>query len=69
MDNKLTFHINNMAYTISVDDNLKKEITKFLPTDKNVDTKELLAAYIRMSQELTKLKENIETLTDKIPNL
>lgn len=69
MDSKLTFHINNMAYTISVDENLRKEITKFLATDKNVDTKELLAAYIRMSQELTRFKENIEIISDKIPDL
>lgn len=69
MDNKLTFHINNMAYTISVNDNLKKEITRILPTDKNIDTKELLAAYIRMSQEFTKFKEDLESISDKIPDV
>ena len=69
MDNKLTFHINNMAYTINVSDNLKEEITRILPTDKNVDTKELLAAYIRMAQEFTKFKENIQIISDKIPDV
>lgn len=69
MENKLTFHINNMAYTITVDDVLKEEITKHLPTDRNIDTKELLAAYIRITQEFATFKYDLEFITDKIPNL
>lgn len=69
MENKVTFHINNMAYTITVDDALKEEITKHLPTDRNIDTKELLAAYIRTTQEFASFKYDLEFITDKIPNL
>ena len=69
MENKLTFHINNMAYTINVDDVLEKEMTKYLPVDRNIDTKDLLAAYIRITQEFTKFKSDLEVLSDKIPKL
>ena len=69
MENKVTFHINNMAYTINIDDKLKAEVTRYLSTEKNLDTKELLAAYIRISQEHIKLKDDIETISNKIPNL
>ncbi|WP_083568690.1 hypothetical protein [Arcobacter sp. LA11] len=69
MENKLTFHINNMAYTINVEESLKKEMTRYLPTDKNVDTKELLAAFIRISQEFTQFKEDLEIISDKIPKI
>ncbi|MGB0989722.1 hypothetical protein CRV03_00395 [Arcobacter sp. F155] len=69
MENKVTFHINNMAYTITVDDKLKDEITRYLSTDKNLDTKELLAAYIRVSQQYVRLKDDVEAVTEKLPNL
>ncbi|RXJ88135.1 hypothetical protein CRU93_00630 [Arcobacter sp. CECT 8985] len=69
MTQKLTFHINNMAYTISVDESLKNEITRYLETDKNLDTRELLAAYIRLSQEHSKFKQEIEQISNKIPSL
>ncbi len=69
MESKLTFHINNMAYTIKVDEVLKNEIQKYIDTNKNIDTKELLAAYIRIAQELTRFKQDLEIITDKIPRL
>ncbi len=56
MENKLTFHINNMAYTIEVDEILVNELTKYLDINKNNSTKDLLAAYIRMTQEHAMLK-------------
>ena len=58
-----------MAYTINVDENLKSEMTKYLPTDKNIDTKDLLAAYIQISQEFTKFKEDLELISNKIPKI
>ncbi|WP_258238956.1 MULTISPECIES: hypothetical protein [Arcobacteraceae] len=58
-----------MAYTITVDDKLKDEITRYLSTDKNLDTKELLAAYIRVSQQYVRLKDDVEAVTEKLPNL
>lgn len=57
-----------MAYTINVDDALKEELTRNLSFDRNIDTKELLAAYIRLAQEAIKMKEDIEKISDKIPN-
>lgn len=69
MENKLTFHINNMAYTIEVDEILVDELTKYLDINKNNSTKDLLAAYIRMTQEHTILKKELELISDKIPNL
>lgn len=69
MENKLTFHINNMAYTIDVDDSLKSEMKRYLPTDKNIDTKDLLAAYIQVSQEFTQFKKDLEVISNKIPKL
>jgi hypothetical protein len=69
MEGKMTFHINNMAYTINVDEKLKKEMTKFLPVNRNIDTKELLAAYISISQEFTQFKEDLEVISNKIPKL
>ncbi len=69
MENKLTFHINNMAYTIEVEQILVKELTKYLDINKNNSTKDLLAAYIRMTQEHTILKMDLEALSNKIPKL
>ena len=69
MENKLTFHINNMAYTINVDEKLKDEITRYLSVEKNLDTKELLAAYIRVSQQYVRLKDDVESVTNKLPDL
>jgi hypothetical protein len=58
-----------MAYTINVDEALRNEIQKYIDTNKNIDTKELLAAYIRIAQELTRFKQDLEIIADKIPRL
>lgn len=69
LQNKVTFHINNMAYTIVVDEKIEKEIRKYMDVNKSIDTRELLAAYIRMAQEFTIFKEDLELLSEKIPKL
>lgn len=69
LQNKVTFHINNMAYTIVVDERIEKEIRKYMDVNKSIDTRELLAAYIRMAQEFTIFKEDLELLSEKIPKL
>jgi len=69
MENNLTFHINNMAYTISVDDRIREDIKKYLSTDKNLNTKELLAAYLHVTQELYTFKQELESISEKIPKL
>lgn len=62
----ITFYINNMAYTISVDDEMEKELTKYLELDKENKTKDLLAAYIRLSQEHIMFKKEVENITNKL---
>jgi len=62
----IIFHINNMAYTINVDSNMEMELTKFLDQEKNNDTKDLLAAYIRITQEYSSFKEDINQLSNKL---
>lgn len=69
MENNITFHINNRAYTITVDSEFKKDVIRYLNTEKNLDTKELLAAYLRVSRELHNLKQDLEVLSEKIPKL
>lgn len=58
-----------MAYTIVVDEKIAKEITRYLDLDKNLDTRELLAAYIRISQEFSSFKNDLEEISEKIPKL
>ena len=66
MNKEVTFHINNMAYTINVDENIYKELSKYLNLEKNNDTRDLLAAYIRLSQEYNVFKKDIEDITTKL---
>ena len=66
MNKEVTFHINNMAYTINVDETIYKELSKYLNLEKNNDTRDLLAAYIRLSQEYNIFKKDIEDLTTKL---
>lgn len=66
MNKEVTFHINNMAYTITVDENIYKELSKYLDLEKNNDTRDLLAAYIRLSQEYNLFKKDVEDITNKL---
>ena len=66
MNKEVTFHINNMAYTINVDETIYKELSKYLNLEKNNDTRDLLAAYIRLSQEYNIFKTDIEDITTKL---
>ncbi|WP_228135449.1 hypothetical protein [Halarcobacter anaerophilus] len=65
----MTFHINNMAYTIVVDEKIADEIGKYLDLEKSLDTRDLLAAYIRIAQEFTFFKNDLEEISQKIPKL
>jgi len=58
-----------MAYTIVVDKRIEKELRKYIKADESLDTRDLLAAYIRIAQEFTIFKENLEQISDKIPKL
>ena len=66
MNKEVTFHINNMAYTINVDEKIYKELSKYLDLNKNNDTRDLLAAYIRLSQEYNIFQKDVEDITNKL---
>ena len=66
MTKDLTFHINNKAYTISWDEELEKELCKYLDTDKNNDTKSLLLAYLKLNQEYRTFRKEVEDIANKI---
>ncbi|AYJ77942.1 MULTISPECIES: hypothetical protein [Aliarcobacter] len=66
MTKDLTFHINNKAYTISGDEELERELCKYLDTDKNNDTKSLLLAYLKLNQEYRTFRKEVEDIANKI---
>lgn len=57
-----------MAYTINIDTSLEKDITKYLDTNRNMSTKELLLAYLRMTQEFNNFKEEVTKISQKLPD-
>ena len=63
---EVTFHINYMAYTVNVDESIFKELTKYLDLNKNNDIKDLLVAYLRLSQEYHVFKKDVEDITNKL---
>ena len=73
MNKNITFHINNEAYTIDIgedsNNHLREGLKKFLSTEKNLDTSELLLAYLRKSQELVTLEEQIKEELLQVPTL
>jgi hypothetical protein len=73
LNKSITFHINNEAYTIDIgqdhDNHLRDGLKKFLTTEKNLSTAELLLAYLRKSQELVKLEDEMKEELDKLPSL
>lgn len=66
MNKEVTFHINNMAYTVTVDERIYKELSKYLDLNKNNDTKDLLVAYLKLSQEYHLFKKDVEEITNKL---
>lgn len=66
MTKDLTFHINNKAYTISGDEELEKELCKYLDTEKNNETKALLLAYLKLNQEYRSFRKEVEDIANKI---
>ena len=52
--------------TINIDETIYKELSKYLNLEKNNDTRDLLAAYIRLSQEYNIFKKDIEDITTKL---
>lgn len=66
MTKQVTFHINNMAYTVNLDEEIYQSLSKYLDLNKNNDTRDLLAAYIRLSQEYKTFKKDVENITEKL---
>ncbi len=71
MKKKVKFYINNLVYTVNVDEDIIPDITRFLSLDseKQVDTNELLLAYIRKTYEFHNFKKDIQAISDKLPKL
>ena len=73
MNKSITFHINNEAYTIDIGEDpnnyLRDGLKKFLTTEKNLSTAELLLAYLRKSQELVTLEDEIKKELLQVPTL
>lgn len=62
----ITFHINNLAYTIKADEILEAELCKFLDPKNNNDLKQLLIAYLHLHQEFRAFKNDVEDITKKL---
>ncbi len=63
---EVTFHINNMAYTLNIDDEIKDALTKFLDLNNNNDTLDLLKAYLELTYEYRQFQEEVENITNKL---
>ena len=66
MNKEITYYINYRAYTINVDEDMEKQLTKYLDLNKDNNTKDLLAAYIRVTQEYLNFKKDVENISDKL---
>ena len=67
---QMTFHINHKSYTVEIEDiKLEESIKKFLNLDANIDTTELLSAYIKKTNELVQLENSLEKLSLKIDDI
>ena len=64
----ITFHINHSAYTINIgkdiDGKLENSLKKFLATDKNLTTQEVLLAYLQKTQEHLAFEEKLKEIID-----
>ncbi|MEA2049111.1 MAG: hypothetical protein U9O56_00035 [Campylobacterota bacterium] len=70
---KITFHINNNAYTIDIgadiDGSLENGLKKFLSTDKNLSTEDLLLAYLRKTEEHSNFEKGLKDIMFTIPTI
>ena len=73
MNKRITFYINNEAYTVNIgadtDGTLQKELEKYIPTNKNIDTKALLTAYIQQTHKLVQYENELENIVDSLPTI
>lgn len=57
---EITIHINNMAYTLSLDEEMQNEFKKHFDLEKNNETMTLLKAYLKSLKERQELKQKYE---------
>ncbi len=73
MSKSVTFYINHEAYTIEIGDDhdnaISEGIQKFLSTDNNHSTKDLLLAYIRKTEELINFQREVQRSIYALPTL
>lgn len=66
----MTFHINHKAYTVDIgvdsDHKMEDGLKKFLDLSKNIDTADLLLAYIKKTHELVELEKALEEVSHKL---
>ena len=66
----MTFHINHKAYTVDIgeveDHKMANGLKKFLNLEKNIETSELLLAYIQKTHELVEFEKSLEKLSKRI---
>ncbi|MCK5293185.1 MAG: hypothetical protein KAJ49_00930 [Arcobacteraceae bacterium] len=63
----MTFEINHKSYTVDIqNDKIQSGIKKFLDLNTNIDTIDLLSAYIKKTNELVQLENSLEELSSKI---
>jgi hypothetical protein len=73
MSKKITFYINNEAYTVNIgedkDNLLENELKSSITTDKNINTKELLTAFIQQTHKIAMYEEQLKEIVKSIPDL
>lgn len=69
MDKELTFHINNLAYTFKVDEKVANRLSIYMQKDRNLGTKDLLSAVVKITQEYVQLENSLDELSKKLPQI
>ena len=69
----MTFHINHKAYTVDIgedkDKKMENGIKQYINMDTNINTSELLAAYLKKTYDLIQLENSLEELSLKINDI
>jgi len=69
MQKELVFHIDNLAYSFNVEQELENNLIKYVNTDSNISTRELLLAYIRLANDHTLLQKDLDEISKLLPSL
>lgn len=74
MNKDITFHINNVAYTVNIGEDsghkLEQGVRKFLNLDTSLHIEDLISAYLKKTNELIEFEEKLKIIMDNnIPTL